>query len=297
MYRLESDAGRLASDYNPPLSIEILNRESQAKREKVIQGHKVARVHQPFEAQSGIRVDLVSMIMNTSAILDSSKMREEPDDEPFNHSSPNLVVDTETHTHSNDRALFHYVPTVPFLTNLHEPSKFKKEKITESIMDTLKQVKVNIPLLDVIKQVPMYAKFLKDLWTQKHKLRLHMNKQMWLTEHVSSILLGHIPPKLKYPSATTITCLISEYTIDKALLYLRASVNLLPYSVYKQFNLRELKPTLVTLSFTDRLVKRPQGVIEDIFMKVEEFYYPVDFIVLDIEPFDPTKDLIPILLK
>ena len=63
-----------------------------------------------------------------------------------------------------------------------------------------------------------------------------------------------------------------------------ASVNLLPYSVYKQLGLGELKPTTITLSLADRLVKIPKGTVEDVLVQVDKFYYPVDFIVLDIKP-------------
>jgi hypothetical protein len=65
---------------------------------------------------------------------------------------------------------------------------------------------------------------------------------------------------------------------------LGASVNLLPYSVYLQLGLGELKPTSMTLQLADRLVKVPRGIVEDVLIKVDKFYFPVDFIVLDIEP-------------
>ena len=61
-------------------------------------------------------------------------------------------------------------------------------------------------------------------------------------------------------------------------------MNLLPYSVYKQLGLRELKPTNITLSLVDRSGKIPKGIVEDVLVKVEKFYYPVDFVVLDTEP-------------
>ena len=60
-----------------------------------------------------------------------------------------------------------------------------------------------------------------------------------------------------------------------------ASVNLLPYSVYKQLGLGELKPTNNTLSLADRSVKIPKGIVEDVLVKVDKLYYPVDFVVLD----------------
>jgi hypothetical protein len=72
--------------------------------------------------------------------------------------------------------------------------------------------------------------------------------------------------------------------IERALLDLGASVNLLPYSVYLQLGLEELKPTSMTLQLADRYVKIPRGIVEDVLIKVDKFYFPMDFIVLDIEP-------------
>ena len=62
----------------------------------------------------------------------------------------------------------------------------KKASKQEGILEVLRQVKVNIPLLDMIKQVPTYAKFLKDLCTVKKGLGI--NKKVFLTEQVNSII-------------------------------------------------------------------------------------------------------------
>ena len=66
--------------------------------------------------------------------------------------------------------------------------------------------------------------------------------------------------------------------MEKALLDLGVSVNLLPYSVYKQLGLGELKPTTKTLSLADWSEKIPKGTIEDVLVQVDKFYYPVDFL-------------------
>ena len=73
-------------------------------------------------------------------------------------------------------------------------------------------------------------------------------------------------------------------------------MNLLPYSVYKQLGLGELKPTNITLSLADRSVKIPKGIVEDVLVKVDKFYYPVDFVVLDIEPIENGPNHVPIIL-
>jgi hypothetical protein len=85
--------------------------------------------------------------------------------------------------------------------------------------------------------------------------------------------------------------------IERALLDLGASVNLLSYSVYVQLGLGELKPTSMTLQLADRLVKVPQGIVEDVLIKVDKFYFPVDFIVLDTEPVQNLGSQILVILR
>uniref|UniRef100_A0A2N9I5J1 RNA-directed DNA polymerase n=1 Tax=Fagus sylvatica TaxID=28930 RepID=A0A2N9I5J1_FAGSY len=84
--------------------------------------------------------------------------------------------------------------------------------------------------------------------------------------------------------------------IEKALLDLGASVNLLPYSVYEQLGLGELKPTGIILQLADRSVKTPRGIVEDVLVQIDKFYFPVDFIVLDTHPVSNVGIQIPIIL-
>ena len=66
--------------------------------------------------------------------------------------------------------------------------------------------------------------------------------------------------------------------------------------MYKQLGLGELKPTNITLSLADRSVKIPKGIVEDVLVKVDKFYYPVDFVVLDTEPIASGPNHVPIIL-
>ena len=171
-----------------------------------------------------------------------------------------------------------------------------KKKTTQQagILEVLRQVKVNIPLLDLIKQVPAYAKIFKDLCTIKKGLGIE--KKEFLTEHVSAIIQSKYPIKYKDPGSPTIPVNIGGNCIDKSLLDLGASVNLMPYSVYMQLGLGELKPTNITLSLADRSVKIPKGIVEDVLVKIDKFYYPVDFVVLDTEPSSSEPSHVPIIL-
>ena len=154
-------------------------------------------------------------------------------------------------------------PSVP--PPLHQALLKKKNSVNQiEILEVLQQVKANTPLLDMIKQVPTYAKFLKDLCTIKRGL--NVNKKAFLIEKVSAIIECKTPVKYKDPGCPTISVNIGGFGVEKALLDLGASVNLLPYSMYKQLGLGELKPTSITMSLADRSIKISKGIINDVLI-------------------------------
>ena len=102
-----------------------------------------------------------------------------------------------------------------------------------------------------------------------------------------------MPRKLKDPGTPTITCIIGNCTVDRALLDLGAIINLLPYSVYKLLGLGELTPTSTTLQLADRSIILPKGRVNDVIVQVERFYYPADFVVIDTEPVEKARSTYP----
>ena len=123
-----------------------------------------------------------------------------------------------------------------------------------------------------------------------------MNKKAFLMEQVSAIIECKTPVKYKDLGCPTISVNIEGTSVGKALLDLGASVNLLPYSMYKQLGLGELKPTSITLSLADKSIKIPKGTIEDVLIQVDKFYYPVDFVVLDTKSVAVGANHVPIIL-
>jgi CCR4-NOT transcriptional regulation complex NOT5 subunit len=117
-----------------------------------------------------------------------------------------------------------FVPKAPYPERLRAP---KKNAQFAEILEVFKQVQINILFLDAIQQVPSYVKFLKDLVTIKKKT--NVPKKAYLTEQVSSILQCKLPIKYKDSGCLTIACMIGKSQINRALLDLGASVNLLPY--------------------------------------------------------------------
>ncbi|GJY86714.1 reverse transcriptase domain-containing protein [Tanacetum coccineum] len=76
-----------------------------------------------------------------------------------------------------------------------------------------------------------------------------------------------------------------------ALADLGASINLMPFFVWKKLNLPNLTPTCMTLELADRSISRPIGIAKDVNVKVGVFQFPADFVVVDFEP-DPRVPLI-----
>nr|GEU63907.1 reverse transcriptase domain-containing protein [Tanacetum cinerariifolium] len=76
-----------------------------------------------------------------------------------------------------------------------------------------------------------------------------------------------------------------------ALADLGASINLMPFSVWKRLSLPDLTPTCMTLELVDRSISHPVGVAEDVYVMVGSFHLPVDFVVVDFDA-DPRVPLI-----
>ncbi|XP_010276569.1 PREDICTED: uncharacterized protein LOC104611284 [Nelumbo nucifera] len=164
-------------------------------------------------------------------------------------------------------------PQVPFLNKLKQ---HKLEKEFGKFLEVFKSLHINIPFADTLAQMPHYAKFLKEILANKKKLGDVAT--VALNEECSAILLNKLPHKLKDLGSFTIPCTIGSLKIEKALCDLGASINLMPYLVFKKLGLDERQPTRVTLQLVDRSIKHPRGIIEDVLVKVDKFIFPVDFI-------------------
>ncbi|XP_017622191.1 uncharacterized protein LOC108466378 [Gossypium arboreum] len=169
----------------------------------------------------------------------------------------------------------------------------KKEQDEKEILDTFQKVEINIPLLDAIKQIPRYVKFLKELCTSKRKLL--GNEKVSVGENVSAVLQRKIPPKCKDQGMFFISCKIGSVGIRKAMCDLGASINVMPLSIYKLLSVGPLKETGVIIQLADRSVVHPEGVLEDVLVKVNELIFFADFYIIDMQD-DNSANLSEILL-
>ncbi|XP_015944446.1 uncharacterized protein LOC107469581 [Arachis duranensis] len=129
--------------------------------------------------------------------------------------------------------------------------------------------------------MPLYAKFLKELINKKRNW--NEKETVILTQKCSAIIQKGLPPNLKDPGSFIISCTISNMTLEKALCDLGASISLMHLSLMKKLAIEEVKPTRMSLQMADSSLKVPNGVVENLLVKVGEFIFHVDFVILDME--------------
>ncbi|CAJ2636700.1 unnamed protein product [Trifolium pratense] len=157
----------------------------------------------------------------------------------------------------------------------NDHQQFKK------FMKMLHDLQINIPFAEVLEQMPVYAKFMKDLLTKKRKPLDDDTVDM--TEECSAIIQKKLPQKKKDPGSFTIPCSIGNISVGRALCDLGASINLMPLSMMKKIPGAVAKPTKMQLSLADRSIVHPYGILHDVLVRVAEFVFPADFVILDME--------------
>ena len=79
-------------------------------------------------------------------------------------------------------------------------NRSKKKELEKELLETFQKVEINIPLLNAIRQVLRYVKFLKEFCTSKQKLK--GNKILSVKENVSAIIQHKLPKKCKDPGTS-----------------------------------------------------------------------------------------------
>ncbi|XP_020961248.1 uncharacterized protein LOC110263795 [Arachis ipaensis] len=127
----------------------------------------------------------------------------------------------------------------------------------------------------------LYAKFMKYLLSKNKSLK--GGQTVVMTKEYSAINQRNLSTKKKDLGSFQIPCTIGNTTFDRALCDLGVSINLMPLCVMKRLQIQELNPTKIVLQMADKSIKHAHGVVENILVKVEKFFLPVDFVILDME--------------
>ncbi|GJU88576.1 reverse transcriptase domain-containing protein [Tanacetum coccineum] len=181
-------------------------------------------------------------------------------------------------------------PSIPYPSRrnderYYENANEKKEKFYEIFKD----MSFKISFIDALTLMPKFASTLKALIRNKEKLSEMARTP--LNEHCSAVILNKLPKKLGDPGRFLIPCKFPGMDECLALADLGASINLMPFFMWKKLNLPDLTPTCMTLELADRSISRPIGIAKDVNVKVGVFQFPADFVVVDFEP-DPRVPLI-----
>jgi len=158
------------------------------------------------------------------------------------------------------------------------------EEVDREILETFVKVEVNIPLLDVIKQILKYVKFLKELCTHKRKLK--GNEKINTGRNVSALIgkyVPQIPKECKDLGKFCVPCILSNNKFENSMFDLDASINVIPLSIFKPLYLRPLQATSVVIQLTNRSVVHPVGLVDNILVRVGELSFPADFYILEME--------------
>ncbi|GJR51098.1 reverse transcriptase domain-containing protein [Tanacetum coccineum] len=181
-------------------------------------------------------------------------------------------------------------PNIPYpLRRDDQKSRYKASTQMEKIFQIFQDLLFDISFANALLLMPRFAPTIKSLLMNKEKL-LELAK-IPLNENCSAMLLKRLPEKLRDPGKFLIPCNFPGMDVCHALADLGASINLMPLSIWKKLSLPELTPTRMTLELADRSITRPKGLAEDIFVKVGNFHFPTDFVVVDFEA-DPRVPLI-----
>ncbi|XP_015940217.1 uncharacterized protein LOC107465759 [Arachis duranensis] len=150
----------------------------------------------------------------------------------------------------------------------HLAKRIKKQmELDPKMVEILKKVEVTIPLFDAIRQVPKYAKFLKDLCMNKEKIH---DLEIIPLGSLISALMGAIPEKCGDLSPC-------------------ACVSIMPLSVYDALKLPPLKRSASHFVLADKSIISVVGMGEDVLVSIKGLVFPIDFYILEMPPNDSGK--------
>nr|GEV14779.1 hypothetical protein [Tanacetum cinerariifolium] len=164
-------------------------------------------------------------------------------------------------TKSDPPPLTAYKPKIPYPQCLR---KGKMEECYTKFIDLIKEVRINVPLVDVLAGMPNYGRFLKDLVSNKSKEQIFT---AFLNEECSAIVQNKLPPKLDNPGSFLISCTIAGSVEYLALADLGASINLVPCSLYASLSENILKPTRMSIRLANHTYQYPMGITENMLVQ------------------------------
>jgi hypothetical protein len=149
------------------------------------------------------------------------------------------------------------------------------------VLDELKNVYIKIPLLQAIKDIPIYTKAVKELCLKKPTKKIFNSQTIHVIGNLAGLMANTISME-KYvdPGIPRVTTIINNIPIPNTLIDLRAAINVMTIETMKTLQLTNFQFTPIVLELADRSKIIPEGILEDIIVSLDSWEYPVDFIIL-----------------
>jgi len=162
----------------------------------------------------------------------------------------------------------------------HTPSRRDVDRQFIKFTEILKNLQINIPFTEALQEMSTYARFIKELLIKKRKFP--EEERVKLDVGCSVIIQKAIPQKSCDPGSFTLSIIVGNLYVGKALLDLGTSINLIPLSLLERIGEVEVRLTRKTLQLADQSIKHPYEIVKDLLVKVDKFLFPIDFMVMDI---------------
>jgi hypothetical protein len=147
------------------------------------------------------------------------------------------------------------------------------------IEDELQNVCIKIPLLQDIKDIPIYAKIIRDLCIKKPGRK---KKEPPLVQVVGQLseFISKMPYKYNDPRNPVVTVEINGISLRNTLIYLGEAINVMPIDTMKNLQINQLRPTQTMIELADKSVISPGGSLDDVTVTLASWEYPVEFLVI-----------------
>ncbi|GKB04503.1 reverse transcriptase domain-containing protein, partial [Tanacetum coccineum] len=157
-------------------------------------------------------------------------------------------------------------PSIPYPSRQNDEKRRENaNEQKEKFYEIFKDMSFEISFVDALTLMPKFASTLKALIGNKEKLSEMARTP--LNEHCSAVILNKLPEKRGDPSRFLIPCKFPGMDECLALADLGASINLMPFSMWKKLKLPNLTPTCMTLELADRSISQPIGIAKDVNVK------------------------------
>ncbi|XP_014511597.1 uncharacterized protein LOC106770295 [Vigna radiata var. radiata] len=143
-------------------------------------------------------------------------------------------------------------------------------------------------------KVGQLAKKMEDKAENQFRANTEVNpkEECKAIDNCRVILKKALPSKVEDPRSFTIPCIIRKVKIEKSLIDLGSSINLMPLFMLKRIGGLEVKPTKENFQIADGSTKKPYDVAEDVRVRIDKLEFLVDFVVMEMEE----DENIPIIL-